>query len=283
MSKITLIAALMVFSLNSFCQDYVPSKDDLARFSSTKTLVVLEDNQLSEYNVVMREVMPNEWKMTTYDFISWKEFDTKKLDPAFSFIVLNQVKFDKDITNAEYNFISLVLGGSAQTLSSMPDLCSIPLSYYGMGDEDYSYKLGIFVRFMQNHVKMLLEKPGLASENILKIYNDNISDIKGKTLYLIANEMAKTVNTEAKIKKIYQGPVKFVTKEDIQQAIADKLDIVFLHKVGPESTNFKARCYKILIGAADAKFYYFDYHMVDTDTPDGFLEKDFKKLGKKTN
>jgi hypothetical protein len=278
-----LIAAMMVFSLNSFCQDYVPSKDDLARFSSTKTLVVLEDNQLSEYNVVMREVMPNEWKMTTYDFISWKEFDTKKLDPAFSFIVLNQVKFDKDITNAEYNFISLVLGGSAQTLSSMPDLCSIPLSYYGMGDEDYSYKLGIFVRFMQNHVKMLLEKPGLASENILKIYNDNISDIKGKTLYLIANEMSKTVNTEAKIKKVYQGPVKFVTKEDIQQAIADKLDIVFLHKVGPESTNFKARCYKILIGAADAKFYYFDYHMVDTDTPDGFLEKDFKKLGKKTN
>jgi hypothetical protein len=51
--------------------------------------------------------------------------------------------------------------------------------------------------------------------------------------------------------------------------------------VGPEITKFKARCYKILIGAADAKFYYFDYHMVDDDTPDGFLAKDFKKLAKK--
>ena len=283
MSKMMLIAVLWVLPVNLFCQDYIPSKDDLARFSSTKTLVVLEDNELSEYNVVMREVMPMEWKMTAFDFISWKDFETKKSDPALSFIVLNQVKFDKDVTNAEYNFLSLVLGGSAQTLSSMPDLCSIPLSYYGKGDDDYSYKLGIFLRFMQNHVKLLIERPGLASENIFKHYNDNISDIKGKTLYLMTFEMTKDVNSLAKIKKVYPGTVKFVTKEEIQQAIADKQDIVFLHKVGPESTNFKARCYKILIGAADAKFYYFDYHMVDTDMPDGFLEKDFKKLAKKIN
>jgi len=276
-----LIGVMMGFSLNLFCQDYIPSRDDLARFPKTTTLVVLEDNPLSEYNVVLREVMSAEWKMTPFDFISWKDFETKKLDPSFSFIVLSQVKFDKDITNAEYNFLSLLLGGSAQTLGSMPDLCSIPLSYYGIGDDDYSYKLGIFLRFMQNHVKLLMERPGMASENIFKHYNDNISDIKGKPLYLITHEMSKDVNTETKIKKIYQGPVKFVSKEDIQKAIADKEDIVFLHKVGPETTNFKARCYKILIGAADAKFYYFDYHMVDSDMPDGFLEKDFKKLAKK--
>jgi hypothetical protein len=281
MNKMMLIAVLLGFTLDSFCQDYIPSKDDLSRFPQTTTLVILEDNPLSEYNVMMREVMPMEWKMTAFDFISWKDFETKKLDPSFSFIVLNQVKFDKDITNAEYNFLSLVMGGSAQTLGSMPDLCSIPLSYYGIGDEEYSYKLGIFLRFMQNHVKLLMERPGMASENIFKHYNDNISDIKGKTLYLITHEMSKEVNTDAKIKKVYAGPVKFVTKEDIQKAIADKEDIVFLHKVGPESTNFKARCYKILIGAADAKFYYFDYHMVDTDMPDGFLTKDFKKLEKK--
>jgi hypothetical protein len=281
MDRIILIGVMMGFSLNLFCQDYIPSRDDLARFPKTTTLVVLEDNPLSEYNVVLREVMSAEWKMTPFDFISWKDFETKKLDPSFSFIVLSQVKFDKDITNAEYNFLSLLLGGSAQTLGSMPDLCSIPLSYYGIGDDDYSYKLGIFLRFMQNHVKLLMERPGMASENIFKHYNDNISDIKGKPLYLITYEMSKDVNTEAKIKKIYQGPVKFVSKEDIQKAIADKEDIVFLHKVGPETTNFKARCYKILIGAADAKFYYFDYHMVDSDMPDGFLEKDFKKLAKK--
>ena len=41
-----------------------------------------------------------------------------------------------------------------------------------------------------------------------------------------------------------------------------------------------ARVYKILIGAADGKFYYFDYHKVTDRKPDAFLESDFKKLAK---
>jgi hypothetical protein len=280
MKKMMFIALLIAMPVSLFCQDYIPTKDDLARFPRTKTLVVLEDNPLSEYNLILKEVMPLEWNMTPYDFISWKEFETKHTDPAFSFIMMSQVKYDKDKSNAKYNFISLVMGGSALTIGSMPDLCSIPLSYYGVGDEDYSYKLGIFLRFMQNHVKLLMARPSIASENILKHYNDSVSSLKGKTLYIVASEMAKDVNTEPKIKKIYSGSIKLVSKDDIKQAIADKKDIVFLHKVGPETTKFKARCYKILIGAADAKFYYFDYHIVSDDNPDGFLAKDFKKLPK---
>jgi len=280
MKKMMLIALLVAVPVGLFCQDYVPTKDDLARFPKTKTLVVLEDNPLSEYNLILKEVMPTEWTMTPFDFISWKEFEAKRTDPNLSFIVMTQVKFDKDKSNAKYNFMSLLLGGNYVTINNMPDLCPLPLSYASAGDDDYSYKLGIFIRFMQKHVKLLMENPGIASENILKYYNKNLSSMKGKTLYLVAKEMAKDVNTEPKIKKVYAGSIKLVSKDDIRQAIADKKEIVFLHKVGPENTKFKGRCIKILIGADDAKFYYFDYHTVDDDTPDGFLAKDFKKLPK---
>jgi hypothetical protein len=106
--------------------------------------------------------------------------------------------------------------------------------------------------------------------------------LEGKTLYLIAEELSKDVNTEDKIKKVYDGPFKLVTKEDIQKAIADKAsDVVFLHKVGPGKNQANARCYKILVGAADAQFYYFDYHKIDSKTLDGFLTSDFKKLSRK--
>ena len=72
-----------------------------------------------------------------------------------------------------------------------------------------------------------------------------------------------------------------VTREEIRQAISDRdEDVVFLHKVGPEGTRLKARCYKVLIGAADASFYYFDYHMINDKKPDGFLSKDLKKISK---
>lgn len=276
-----IISALIAMSVSLLAQDYVPTKEAIARFTKTKTLVVLEDNLLSEFNLTLKQRMPEEWLITPFDFITWKDFETKRMESKYSFIVLSQVKFEKDKTNAKYNFISLLMGGAALTINTMPDMCSVPLSYAGIGDDVYSYKLGIMLRFMQNHVKILQNDPNIASENILKHYNDNIELLAGKTLYLVAEEMAKDVNTLSKIKKVYPGPVKLVTTDEIQQAISDKLDIVFLHKVGPEATKFKARCYKILIGAADAKFYYFDYHMVSSDDADGFLAKDFKKLAKK--
>ncbi len=282
MKNITILLTVCLIMIKlSAQQSNVPTADVIQNFIKTKTLVVLEDNPLSEYNMVLKRVMSQEWKMTPFEYIKYKDFDKQRLNPAYSFIVLTQVKYDKDKTNAKYNFISLVMGGSAYSLTSMPDLCSIPLSYYGVSDEDYSYKLGIFLRFMQNHVKMLMDNPGMASENILEHYNKNMKELKGKTLYLVANEMAKDVNTEAKIKKIYPGPFKLVTKDEIQQAIADKVDMVFLHKVGPEKTKLKARVFKILIGAADAQFYYFDYHMINDNAPDGFLANDFKKLARK--
>src|SRR5208283_1976560 len=272
MKKITSFLGICFFVVSVSAQkSNVPSKDEIMSFLKTKTLVVLEDNPLSEYNLVLKHVMKEEWTMTPFDFIAIKDFDKKRLDPAYSFLILTQVKYDKDKTNTTYNFMSLLMGGSAYSLTSMPDMCSIPMSYYGVGDEVYSYKLGIFLRFMQNHVKMLMGDPGLASENILNHYNKNMKELKGKTLYLVASEMAKDVNTEAKIKKVYPGPFKLVSKDDIQKSIENKEDIVFLHKVGPEKTKQKARVFKILVGASDAQFYYFDYHVINDNDPDGFL------------
>ena len=274
MKNIICVIALLCCVAKLEAQEYIPTKNDLAVFPSTQTLVVLEDNPMSEFNIIMKRVMKEEWTMTPFDFITTKEFEKKRLSTKFSFIYISRVKFDKDKSNAVYKFISLLMGGS-YSLNSMPDLCSIPLSYAGVGYEDYSYKLGIFLRFIQNHVKLLTEKPSLAGVNILEHYNKNMGDLKGKTLYLLASDMNKDVNTIEKIRKIYPGDVKLVTKDDIEQAITDKKDIVFLHKVGPQDSNMKDRVYKILIGADDARFYYFNYHTITEKEPDAFFGQGF--------
>jgi hypothetical protein len=62
--------------------------------------------------------------------------------------------------------------------------------------------------------------------------------------------------------------------------MAEDENAVVLHKVGPEGKKLKARVYKILIGLAEAKFYYFDYHKINAKNPDAFLESDFKKLAR---
>jgi hypothetical protein len=263
-------------------QSYVPTNDDIKAFFTTKTLVVLEDNPLLEYNYIIKDIMKKEWTITEYDFISSGEFEEKRKDPQYSFIYMAKVTFESDKTDAIYRFLHLSLGGDYFRLNEMPDIVAVPLSYYDVEEENYSYKLALLVRFMQNHVKLIREHPEIISANVFKHYNDNIKDIRDKTLYILESELSSEVNSAARIKKIYPYKFKIATREEIAAAIEERdPDVVFLHKVGPEGTKTNARCYKVIIGAADAMFYYFDYHTVSNNNPDGFLESDFKKLVKK--
>ena len=91
--------------------------------------------------------------------------------------------------------------------------------------------------------------------------------------------MAPEVRSQAAIRKVYNGVVRIVTPDDIEQAVdARRQDVVYLHKVGPERSGIKARIYKCLIGAGDDKFYYFDYHMMSKKKGDGMLKSDFRRL-----
>lgn len=283
MKKLVMLFIVLCFVLSSaISQDYVPSKDDINAFFKTKTLVVLEDNPLMEYNIIIKDIMKQEWTITEYEFISFKEFEEKRKDPQYSFLLMTEVRFENDKTDAQYRFIHLSLGGNYFRLNQMPDIASVPAAYFNVEEDNYAYKLGILVRFIQKHALLIRDHPEIISANVLKYYNKNIRDIKEKTLYVLENELAKEVNSVARIKSIYPYKFKIVTKEEIEQAIKDRReDIVFLHKVGPEGTKIDARSYKIIIGAGDANFYYFDYHKIDNKNPDGFLESDFKKLVKK--
>ncbi|MFO7655505.1 MAG: hypothetical protein R6W78_00395 [Bacteroidales bacterium] len=264
-----------------FSQSYIPTREDINTFFTTKTLVVLEDNPLLEYNMVIKDVMKQEWSITEYDFISFKEFEEKRKDAKYSFLLMTQVSFENDKTDAQYRFLHLSLGGDYFRLNQMPDIASVPAAYFNVEEDNYAYKLGILVRFIQKHALLIKERPEILSANVLKHYNNNIKDIKDKTLYLLESELAKDVNSVARIKKIYPYKIKIVTKEEIEQAIEERDDnVVFLHKVGPEGTKIDARCYKIIIGAGDANFYYFDFHKISEKNPDGFLASDFKKLAK---
>lgn len=282
MRKIFVLILSSVIAGVAQSQGYVPTREDINAFFTTKTLVVLEDNPLLEYNLNIRDVMQQEWNITDYDFISSKEFEEKRMDPKYSFLIMTRVTFENDKTDAEYRFLHLSLGGDYFRLNQMPDIASVPLAYYNVDEDNYAYKLGILVRFIQKHALLIKEHPEIVSANVLKHYNDNIREIKDKTLYLLENELAKEVNSVARIKKIYPYRIKIVTKEEIEQAIKDREEgVVFLHKVGPEGTKLNARCYKVIVGAGDANFYYFDYHKISDKNPDGFLASDFKKLAKK--
>ncbi|MEE9462699.1 MAG: hypothetical protein V3V53_12750 [Bacteroidales bacterium] len=280
MQRTIVFLILVSFSLLVSAQ-YVPTPDDLDHFLKTKTLVVKDKNPLNTFDAEIEEVMAKEWDITEYEFIPFSEFEEKRMNPEYSFLFLATVVFEKDKLNAKYRFLNVSLGGDYFLIGMMPDLVSVPVSYTNVEDESYNYKLGILVRFAQQHLRLIHANPEIISNNVFKRYNDNMKDVKQKTLYLLEDELANDVNSTSRIRKVYPHDFKLVTREEIRQAISDRdEDVVFLHKVGPEGTRLKARCYKVLIGAADASFYYFDYHMINDKKPDGFLSKDLKKISK---
>lgn len=282
MKNVVFLLALFLPLSNSFAQrEYLPTEDDLAHFYDTKTYVVLNDNPISEYNFEITDAVEKYWNITDYEFIKFSEFAEKSKDVNGSFLYLAAVSFEKDKSQTRYNFLCISLGGDYISLDEMKDVANLPLSYYNVDEDSYAYKLGTFVIFLQNHIKLISEKPELVSQNVYKHYNDNIADLKGKTLYFIEDELERSVSTEAKIKSVYPGAVKIVERDDIKNIImeGDK-NAVFLHKVGPEGNRQDARVYNILVGAGDSQFYYFDYHKLSKKTPDSFLSKDFKKIAK---
>jgi hypothetical protein len=281
MKRLLSFLGTMIFLLPLFSQEYLPTPENLEKFLKTKTLVVLDQNPLNTYDSEIMEAMENEWTLTEFEAISYDEFEQKRKDPQYSFIKLVNITFEKDKLNAVYKFLNLSLGGDYFSINQMPDIVSVPVAYNNVDEDSYNYKLGIIVRFIQNHVKLIYEHPEIISANIFKHYNDNKGDVKDKTLYLIPDELEPSINSRARISKIYPYNFTLVTREDIKDAIVNRdNDVVFLHKVGPEGTRLNARCYKILIGAGDANFYYFDYHMINDKKPDGFLEDDLKKIAK---
>lgn len=281
MKKTLLTLASVAFALCLTAQNSVPTPADYDNFDQSHTFVVLDDNVMSDFNLTIEKTMKAEWTPTKFDFISRKEFEAKRVDPSYSFLLTTTVTYEKDKTKARYTYLSLLMGKEKSKVNTMPDLISIPLAYTSVVDQKYVYKLNAFLRFILKHVELMKEQPKLISKTPLVYYNKNIKSLKDKTLYLIKEELHKDLQTEAAVAKVYKNKFKFVTEAEVAEAIRNRQkDVVFLHKVGPEVAKYNTRCFKIVMGADDSEIYYFDYHNIDKKSPDRLLRDDLKRMSK---
>jgi len=271
--------AFLVLGLNA--QAPFPSKDEIAQFTGSKTCVVMEDDPFSSYNVYIKKAVESYWTITPYEFISVSEFNVRRLNPEYSFIVLTQTSYEKDKTHGQYNFINLLQGKHVAKLGEMPEICAIPLSYAGEDDLDYSYKLGAVLSFMQKHANMISEDPSLTGRKYLKYYNRYTPEVHNKTILVKQEDLSPQINTMDKIKAVYTYSIKIVPGEEIEQAIKDKTPgTVILHMVGPPGDNDSGICFKMLIGTDDSNMYYYNQQMINKYNPEGLLKSDLRKFEK---
>lgn len=281
MKKISFAIVLFFSVVSLSAQAPFPSKDEIKQFTASKTCVVLEDDPFSTYNAFITEAVKTYWKITPYEIISIAEFNVRRLNPSYSFIVLTQTNFEKDKTNGLFNFVNLLQGKNVNKLGENPEICAIPLSFAGEDDLEYGYKLGAILSFMQKHAQMISEDPSLTGRKYLKYYNKYIPDVQNKTILVKLEDLAPEIASIDKIKAIYNNKIEIVTEEDIVKAIDNKTpNTVILHKVGPVGERNSGYCFKMLIGTDDANMYYYNQHLFDKANPNGLLPADLKRLAK---
>ena len=281
MKSFFIATVLLFIVLTSHGQAPFPSKDEIRQFTMSKTCVVLDNNQLSPYNTFIRRAVQAFWKITSYEFIDENEFDTRRKNPEYSFIVLTQTNFERDKYNSVYNFINLLQGKNVDNLGAMPEICAIPLSFAGENDLEYGYKMGAILSFMQKHAQMISEDPLLTGRKYLKYYNRFIPEVSGKTILVNQKDLVPEISTIGKIRAIYKNKIEIVAEEEIVKAIENKTpNTLILHKVGPVGEGKSGYCFKMLIGADDANMYYYNQHLISKTNPNGLLPADLKRLSK---
>ena len=274
---------MLTFSLSLFIKGQAPfpSKEEIKQFMASKTCVVLENDPFSTFNVFIKKAVEDFWNITPYEFIETKEFNVRRLNPAYSFIVLLETNFDKDKSGSVFNFINLLQGKKVDKLSENPEICAIPLSFAGEDDMEYGYKLGAILSFMQKHAEMISDDPSLTGRRYLKYYNKFVPDVIQKTILVKEEDLSPEISTIERIKAIYKYDIKIVTEEEIADAIAKKApNTLILHKVGPVGEWKTGYCFKMLFGTDDANMYYYNHHLVDEKNPNGFLVSDLKRLAR---
>jgi hypothetical protein len=278
--KSSLLITVLIFSVIRISgQAPFPNKEEIGQFTESKTCVVLEEDAFSSYNVFIKKAVESFWEITPYEFIKVGEFNVRRLDPKYSFIVLTQTNFEKDKSGGLFNFINLLQGKDVKKLGEMPEICAIPLSFAGEDDFDYSYKLGAILMFMQNHARMISEDPSLTGRKYLRYYNKFTPEVHEKTILVKKEDLSPEISTIDKIKAIYTYKIEIVSEEDIAKAIENKThNTVILHMVGPVDKRSSGLCFKMLIGTDDSNMYYYNQHTINKHNPNGLLPADLKRL-----
>lgn len=281
MNRIVLIIILSVITLQGYTQLIIPtgSRSEISRFLDSKTYIVLNNERMSDFNMAMREAVERFWDITPYEFIYTSDFHEQRHDASKSFLVVNQVVFEGDRSNTKFDFLILTLGGNARTINDMPTLCAVPLCYTGASESDYTYKMGVIVKFVQKHIETTQSNPNLNQDNIADYYVERAGCLQQKTLYVLRQELEPRINSRSDFRDEYPFNFEFGSKNQIQKLI-NKSDneAVILHKIGPQPNSEISRCIKIILDVKNANIYYYDTHNISRRRPNALLRSDLRAM-----
>jgi hypothetical protein len=275
-----LIIAFSLTNIKLSAQDFmtVPSANEIRRFKTSKTYLVLENQLISEFNIEMQEAMEKHWYLTEFDVINAPEFNDMAKDKTNSFIYLNPVTLEKDKTETAYLYCFLSLGHPSGKTNQMPDLIGVPLATKETEAENYSYKYGLILKFMQTYIETLEKLSNPSSKSILDYFTSQNINLQDYELLVKPENVENSIRNESDFSSVYPYPFKFTDEKEISSAIAEnRKNTLVLHLIKAGENRY---CLKLIADAETGNLLYYDYHKTSKKTASVLLEKDLKNLTK---
>lgn len=274
--KNILIVSMLLIALAGSASPKLASKQQIGLFKNSRTCVVLE-NGMTVYNGYIKDAVNKYWKSTDYEFIDESEFERRRIDSKYSFLVLMDEVYDNDPGGVSYSSMNLVLGDAASNLTNMPELCSIPIAYTGDKFADYEYAIPAIIKFIQKHAKNLETERFLISIKGFGFYNGK-ADFKDKVLLLNKTGMALYVDTPDRIKTVYPYYVKLVSSSEMKDELSLNLaNALFLFHVGPGEDAGAGKCFEMIFDV-EGNLCYYNSRKITNDNGNGFNLDDFKRI-----
>jgi hypothetical protein len=275
---LTILFAVLTICITTAQQNKKVTKEQLSTLKQSTLFVVFDDNLIA-YNVSVKAAVEKNWTLTPVKCVSYAEFEQLRANKNNFFLLLTRTSLTKDKRQIEYEYLNFLMGDNVELINDLPEVLTLPLAYTGTDDARYAGKLPVIIRFAQQHISKMLEARGLNSFFNLKNYNDNIKDIKKKTLLVVADDLGDDANTIEKIKAGYPYDVKIVSMDDLDNAIDQKTpNTLILFVVHPGDDGSFGRNYKMIFDVTDGKMYFYYYLTVYQRQPSGFTAKDFRRI-----
>ncbi len=278
LNSLSLVAGLILFSTHGMGQIRfpVPTQEMIRNFENSKTYIVKEDKLISDYNLGIEDEVQKHWHATDAEIITSAEFKSMRTDESASFVYMNQVYFKEDKTLTAYEYLFLSMGDKSGDIDDMPDLCAVPLAVKGTKQEEFVYKIGLILEFMQEHVRVCKKHPDLDEKDVVDFYSSREINFEDKKLWLLKNEVEADYRNQSEMASIYPYKFQFVEQQKIKNTIDQgRDDVLILHLIKAGENRY---CFKLIVSAGKASLYYYDYHRTKKRKPSLLLKKDIKKF-----
>jgi hypothetical protein len=251
------------------------------------TLVVLDDANTS-YNQAITTAAKAEWKFTKeVDFINLRDLGTQPLDPTKNYL-LRIHRADKEKHEAVFLALCkgwkqkkdealVVEGGAVRNMPPAHELASIqidPKTVDGPG----SPILGIYVKHLQNYLKLVQDGKVTDKTTADRIYAGRTKAVKGMTLMIAREHLDKSIPDMAKVKETYTHDAAIENVDVLLKAAvagngnACLTDVVL---TGEDKTQW---CFKRVFNAGSGELMYLRDDAALYGKKQGFISEDLRMI-----